>query len=67
MDPAALPCDNQSQVQTQSATPKNGIPAPGPLETTAEEVANLQTVSAAPEIKQMAFAAGAEGHGLPVT
>ena len=67
IDPSALPVDNQSQAETPSATPQNGIPAPAPLETAAEALANSQTVSAAPEIKQMAFAAGTEGHGLPVT
>ena len=71
IDPSAMPVDNQSQMQTDAATPENGVPAPASLETTAEELANSQTGSAASKIKpqsnQKAFAAGAEGHGLPVT
>jgi hypothetical protein len=54
IEPSDRPIDNQSQVQTEAATPENGISAP-----------------VAPEIKsqgnEKAFAAGAEGHGLPIT
>ncbi len=71
IDPSAMPVDDQSQVQTDAGTPQDEVPAPAPLETIAEESANPQTVSAVPEIKpqtrEMTFAAGAEGHGLPLT
>jgi len=54
IEPSDMPIDNQSQVQTEAATSKNGVSAP-----------------ATPEIKsqgnEKAFAAGAEGHGLPIT
>ena len=54
IEPSDMPIDNQSQVQTEAATPENGVSAP-----------------VAPEIKsqvtEKAFAAGTEGHGLPIT
>ena len=54
IEPSDMPIDNQSQVQTEATTPENGISAP-------------VTPEIKPQGNEMAFAAGAEGHGLPIT